>query len=182
MDGVWDITTPAAMIEARVGAAGAALRATLGDDIAGSSEVKEAATLARQAAKAAAALGSGRPLFAAPVVGMAGRAVACVVARPVVVARVSRRQPHRGNGVRGHNGCEALVTHAASAISPGATPDEPGVERRGMGCRGRVPSSPRPCQRRWILHGSRPCQPPVGRGPHRRTLGGGLRAAGRRRV
>jgi hypothetical protein len=64
MEGVWDATTPAAMIDARLVAADAALRRLLGDHVSGDAIV-EAAELARSAALAACDRLEGRPLFAA---------------------------------------------------------------------------------------------------------------------
>src|SRR6187455_478384 len=46
----WDRATPAAIIEARVGAAERVLRSVLGDDVAARADVGEAADLARRAA------------------------------------------------------------------------------------------------------------------------------------
>jgi hypothetical protein len=62
---VWQRTTPAAMIEARLDAADAALTRGLGAEVLTSPEVAEAAALARRAAEAAGAWPQGRPLFAA---------------------------------------------------------------------------------------------------------------------
>ncbi|MGK5681996.1 SCO6745 family protein [Actinoplanes sp. URMC 104] len=62
---VWDSTTPAAMIEARLSAADEALTRGLGAEVLASAEVAEAAGLARRAAEAATAWPQGRPLFAA---------------------------------------------------------------------------------------------------------------------
>ena len=61
----WDRTTPAAVLEARLSAAGAALARGLGAEVLASPEVAEAAGLARRAALAAAERPQGRPLFAA---------------------------------------------------------------------------------------------------------------------
>src|SRR3954454_880626 len=63
MSGVWDSVTPAQLLEARLAAAGAMLRRTMGD-LAESADVEEAATLSRTAAEAAAVHLSGKPLFA----------------------------------------------------------------------------------------------------------------------
>lgn len=62
---VWAKTTPAAMIEARLEAADAALARGLGPEVLASAEMIEAAGLARRAAEAAAARPAGRPLHAA---------------------------------------------------------------------------------------------------------------------
>jgi hypothetical protein len=60
----WRVSTPAAVLEARVGAADAALRRMLGDAVA-SPDMGRAAELARLAAERAALRYEGRPLFAA---------------------------------------------------------------------------------------------------------------------
>jgi hypothetical protein len=61
---VWERTTPAAVLVARIEAADAALRRGLGEAI-GGPEVAEAAALARRAAESACEIPQGRPLFAA---------------------------------------------------------------------------------------------------------------------
>ncbi|GGQ59099.1 SCO6745 family protein [Couchioplanes azureus] len=61
---IWHTVSPAAVIEARLAAADAALDRGLGD-VLRSDEVAEAATLARRAAESATAHVSGRPLYAA---------------------------------------------------------------------------------------------------------------------
>jgi len=61
----WSLASPAAILSARLEAAGDALRRGLGDGVAASPEVAEAAALARQAAEAACQHPYGRPLFAA---------------------------------------------------------------------------------------------------------------------
>ncbi len=60
----WDSASPAAVLEARIGAADAALRRMLGDAVDGP-EMERAAVLARQAAVQATVRYEGRPLFAA---------------------------------------------------------------------------------------------------------------------
>ncbi len=63
MDGVWDLTDPATVLEARSVAAGSALRRILGPT-ADSPELVRAASLARRAADRAGTWTCGRPLFA----------------------------------------------------------------------------------------------------------------------
>jgi hypothetical protein len=60
----WRASSPAAVLEARIEAADAALRRMLGDAV-GSAEMDQAAYLARRAAERAAERYEGRPLFAA---------------------------------------------------------------------------------------------------------------------
>jgi hypothetical protein len=61
--GIWDVTTPAAALDARLGGVDAAVRRVLGADWPGSAEAAEAAELARAAAAAVEVVG--RPLAAA---------------------------------------------------------------------------------------------------------------------
>ncbi|MFI5493872.1 hypothetical protein [Actinoplanes sp. NPDC051859] len=62
---VWELTDPAAVIQARLDAASAALTRGLGTETLRSDQVTEAATLIRRAAESAPAHLSGRPLYAA---------------------------------------------------------------------------------------------------------------------
>lgn len=64
MSGVWQTVRPEELIDARFGAADAALRRLLGADVVGSDEMAEASALARSAALAACDHLYGRPLFA----------------------------------------------------------------------------------------------------------------------
>jgi hypothetical protein len=114
MDGVWDITTPAALLEARHRAAGEAIRNRVGE-LADSPEVAEAASLARIAAEEACLHLSGKPLFA-------GHATLPWPDEPLMVlwhAQTLLRE-FRGDvhiaamTAEGIDGCEALVCHAAS--------------------------------------------------------------------
>ena len=115
MAGVWDNVTPAALLDARRDATGAALRRILGPEVAESSDVEEAAGLARRAAEAACAHLSGKPLFA-------GHASLPWPDDPLLVlwhAQTLLRE-FRGDihiaamTAEGIDGCEALVTHAAT--------------------------------------------------------------------
>jgi hypothetical protein len=114
MNGVWDVVTPAQLLEARLAAAGAMLRRTLGA-LADTAEVEEAASLARTAAEAASAHLSGKPLFA-------GHAALVWPDDPLLVLwhAQSLLREFRGDihiaamCAEGIDGCEALVTHAAS--------------------------------------------------------------------
>ena len=114
MDGVWDITTPAALLETRVHAAGAAIRNRAGE-LADGSDIEEAASLARRAAEEACSHLSGKPLFA-------GHATLPWPENPLLVlwhAQTLLRE-FRGDihiaamTAEGIDGCEALVCHAAS--------------------------------------------------------------------
>ncbi|MEY2399733.1 MAG: hypothetical protein QOJ00_2907 [Actinomycetota bacterium] len=114
MDGVWDIASPAQLLAARLEAAGAMLRRTLGD-LAEGAHVEEAATLARAAADHATQHLWGKPLFG-------GHASLPWPEDPLLVLwhAQSLLREFRGDihiaamTVAGIDGCEALVTHAAS--------------------------------------------------------------------
>ncbi|MGI9643977.1 MAG: SCO6745 family protein [Ilumatobacteraceae bacterium] len=117
MAGVWDRTTPEALIAARLRAAGRMIRRLAPDFVAGD-DLDEAAGLARAAAEAAAVHPEGRPLFA-------GHTSLHTPDHPVEViwhAQTLLRE-FRGDGHiaaltdAGLTGCEALVTHAASGGS-----------------------------------------------------------------
>jgi helix-turn-helix protein len=112
--GVWDITTPAALLEARFAAAAAMLRRTLGD-LATGPDVEEAASLARRAAEEACLHLSGKPLFA-------GHAALAWPDDPLLVLWHAQTLLREFRGdihiaamcAEGIDGCEALVCHAAS--------------------------------------------------------------------
>ena len=115
MVGVWDSVAPAALLDARRDATGDALRRILGPEVAESSDVKEAAGLARLAAETACAHLSGKPLFA-------GHASLPWPDDPILVlwhAQTLLRE-FRGDihiaamTAEGIDGCEALVTHATT--------------------------------------------------------------------
>ncbi len=112
---VWRVTTPAAMLAARLAAADAALARGLGAEVLESPEVAEAAALARRAAEAATEHPQGRPLFAA-------HAELAWPDRPHLVlwhAQMLLRE-FRGDGhvaallAAGLSGLESIVLHAAS--------------------------------------------------------------------
>lgn len=118
MNGVWDTVTPAALLEARLRAAGAAIRRAAGD-LADGPEVAEAASIARVAAEEACQHLSGKPLFA-------GHATLDWPDDPVLalwhaqsLLREFRGDIHIGAmTAEGIDGCEALVTHAATGEIP----------------------------------------------------------------
>lgn len=119
MDGVWDRVTPAAVIEARFTVARDALRAAIGEQVADSAEVKEAAALARQAAEAASAFTSGRPLFAGHLSIAWPDEPLLALWHAQTLLREFRGDNHIAAMVaEGINGCEALVAHAASGEIP----------------------------------------------------------------
>jgi hypothetical protein len=115
MTGVWDTVTPAALLDARRDAAGAALRRILGPEVSESSHVEEAAVLARRAARAACAHLSGKPLFAGHASLPWPDDPLLVLWHAQTLLREFRGDIHIGAmTAEGIEGCEALVTHAAT--------------------------------------------------------------------
>ena len=118
----WAIASPADILAARFRAADRALRARLGEEVASSSEVEEAAVLARRAAESATQWPEGRPLFA-------GHASLPWPDDPLLVlwhAQTLLRE-FRGDGhiaamaAEGVGGVEALILHGATGDVPPAT-------------------------------------------------------------
>jgi hypothetical protein len=118
---VWDVTSPAAVLGARLAAVDASLRLAFGDELLASPELADAATLLRRAAEVACAHPEGRPLFA-------GHAQLDWPDEPHLVlwhAQTLLRE-FRGDGhiaaltIEGLSGLEALVSHAASGDVPAA--------------------------------------------------------------
>ena len=116
----WDVVSPARVLEARYEAAGAALRARLGE-LASGAALEEAATLARRAAESSTLRPEGRPLFAA-------HASLPWPDDPLLVlwhAQTLLRE-FRGDGhisamtVEGVTGVEALILHGATGEVPPA--------------------------------------------------------------
>ena len=113
----WAAASPAALVEARLGAADAALREALGDEVVGSAEMAAAAGVARAAAEACRP--EGRPLFAA-------HAALPWADEPHLVLwqAITRLREYRGDAhiaalvLEGVDGCEALVTHGAAGDVP----------------------------------------------------------------
>jgi hypothetical protein len=115
---VWDITTPAQVLAARLDAVDRSLRQAWPDDI-GSPEVREAADLARRAAEQATGRPQGRPLFSA-------HAALPWPDEPHLAlwhAQTLLRE-YRGDGhvalllTEGLDGLGALITHAATGAIP----------------------------------------------------------------
>jgi helix-turn-helix protein len=110
----WSVTSPAALVEARYEAAGAALRRGLGE-LASGDDVAELAELVRGAAERACGVPQGRPLFAA-------HAALEWPSEPLLVLWHGQTllREFRGDGhvaallLEGLSGIEALVVHAAS--------------------------------------------------------------------
>ncbi len=111
MDGIWDRVTPGAVLDARLRAADRMMRRLIPDAI-DSSDMIEAADIARTAALVACDHPEGRPLFA-------GHAALAWPSEPHLMLwhAQSLLREYRGDGhiaaltVEGLSGCEALVTH-----------------------------------------------------------------------
>jgi hypothetical protein len=115
---VWSVTTPAAVLEARVGAADGALRRTLGDQV-DSPELARAAELARRAAERAALRPEGRPLFAAHAGLPWPEGPHLVLWHAQTLLREFRGDGHVAVLVeRGLDPVEALVLHVATGELP----------------------------------------------------------------
>jgi len=119
MRGAWDAVTPAALLDARLAAADAALRELLGDEVIASAEMAEAAATARAAAEACRA--PGRPLYAAH-----AELAWPDEAHLQLWHAITLLREYRGDGhiaalvVEGLDGCEALVTHGSEGLIPPA--------------------------------------------------------------
>ncbi|MDI6098973.1 hypothetical protein QLQ12_10210 [Actinoplanes sp. NEAU-A12] len=115
---VWDVTTPAAVLAARLEAAGAALTRALGDAVHGP-EMNEAAELARRAAESVAAHPEGRPLFAAHAALPWPDQPHLVLWHAQTVLREFRGDGHvAALLLAGLTGLEALILHGASGEVP----------------------------------------------------------------
>jgi hypothetical protein len=115
---VWEITSPNALLEARLRGTDKTVRRILGSAV-DSADIREAAELARRAAEACTP--EGRPLYA-------GHASLPWPEEPHLALwhAISLLREYRGDGhiaamtVEGLDGCEALVTHAAAGDVPAA--------------------------------------------------------------
>jgi hypothetical protein len=115
----WTVTTPEAMVAARLEAVDGAFRRLLGDDVVTSAEMSRAAELARTAAEVASTRVEGRPLCA-------GHADLAWPDQPhqVLWHAQSILREYRGDGhvalllTHGLSGIDALITHAASGDVP----------------------------------------------------------------
>jgi hypothetical protein len=121
MDGLWDRTTPAAMLDARLAAVDDSLRRAFGPELLGSAELSDGAAILRRAALVACERPEGRPLFAA-------HASLPWPDEPHLAlwhAQTLLRE-YRGDGhiaalvTEGLSGLDALVSHAASGDVPRA--------------------------------------------------------------
>ncbi len=121
MQGVWDHTTPTAVLEARLEVADRALRSHLGDDVIGSEGIRRAAELARAVATEAQHELEGRPLFAAHAALDWPEAPHLVLWHAVTLLREYRGDAHIAALLTtGLDGLGAVVIHAASHQIPEA--------------------------------------------------------------
>lgn len=121
MGGVWDSTTPEAVLAARLEVVDAALRAQLGDDALASDEMARAATIARDAAVAATDYLEGRPLFAAHAALDWPTESHLVLWHAITLLREFRGDGHVATLVTtGLDGLDAIVINAASRQIPEA--------------------------------------------------------------
>lgn len=117
--GAWKLTTPEAMIDARLGGVDRSMRRLLGDEVISSAEMILAAELARSAAEEASTRVEGRPLAA-------GHAAQDWPDEPHLVLwhAQSILREYRGDGhvallvALGLSGIEALVSHGAAGDAP----------------------------------------------------------------
>jgi hypothetical protein len=115
----WKITTPEALVTARLEGVDGSMRRLLGDDVVASAQMVRAAELARLAAKDASTRVEGRPLAA-------GHANLNWPEAPHLVLwhAQSILREYRGDGhvallvTHGLSGIEALVTHGAAGDAP----------------------------------------------------------------
>ena len=117
----WRITTPEALVQARLEGVDGAMRRLLGDEVVGSTDMDRAARLARRAAEEAGRHMEGRPLAA-------GHGALAWPEEPHLVLwhAQSILREYRGDGhiallvSHGLSGIDALITHGASGEVPSA--------------------------------------------------------------
>jgi hypothetical protein len=118
----WEITTPVALVAARLEAVDAAFRRVLGDDVVGSDEMSRASDLARQLAEFASTQVEGRPLCAGHADLPWPDAPHLVLWHAQSILREFRGDAHVALLLtHGLSGIEALVTHSSSGDVPAAS-------------------------------------------------------------
>jgi hypothetical protein len=121
MTGIWDATTPEALLGARLAAVDSSLRRAFGDEVLTSSELRDAAELTRRAALVACERPEGRPLFAAHAQLAWPDETHLVLWHAQTLLREFRGDGHiAALTVEGLSGLDALVSHAASGDVPAA--------------------------------------------------------------
>ncbi|MFZ4812763.1 MAG: SCO6745 family protein [Ilumatobacteraceae bacterium] len=119
MDGVWSITTPEAMLEARLRAVDVSLRSAFDDDLLASADLARTAADVREAALLACEFTSGRPLFAGHVALEWPDEPHLVLWHAQTLLREFRGDGHIAALVtEGLNGLDALISHGASGDVP----------------------------------------------------------------
>src|SRR3954451_20538045 len=117
----WALSTPAAVLDARLQIADVGLRRILGHGI-GSAELAEAASLARTAAEVACERPEGRPLFAGHASLPWPDEPHLVLWHAQTLLREFRGDAHVASlMLYGLNGLDALISHAASGDVPAET-------------------------------------------------------------
>ena len=120
LDGLWNRTTPAALVEARLAAADAALRRAWGHGV-DSDDLRRGATIARSAAVVASDRIDGRPLFAGHATLDWPEVPHLVIWHAQTLLREFRGDGHIALLVaEGLTGLDALVLHAATGEVPRA--------------------------------------------------------------
>lgn len=121
MENAWSLTSPAAMLTARLNAVDSSLRRAFGDDVLESVELAEAAGLTQRAALVACERLEGRPLFAAHAALPWPDEPHLVLWHGQTLLREFRGDGHiAALTMEGLTGLEALITHAASGDVPKA--------------------------------------------------------------
>ena len=114
---VWDLTTPEALLAARLAGIDAFYRRVLGEETVASAEMREAAELAREATTALSTLG--RPLFAGHTTLPWPEPPHLQLFHAQTLLRESRGDAHvAALALAGLDGVGALVTHLATGDSP----------------------------------------------------------------
>ncbi len=121
MENAWSLTSPAAMLTARLNAVDSSLRRAFGEEVIESVELAEAAGLTQRAALVACERLEGRPLFAAHAALPWPDQPHLVLWHGQTLLREFRGDGHiAALTMEGLTGLEALITHAASGDVPKA--------------------------------------------------------------
>ena len=121
MENVWTLTSPTAMLTARLNAVDSSLRRAFGDEVLQSVELAEAAGLTQRAAMVACEHPEGRPLFAAHASLPWPEEPHLALWHGQTLLREFRGDGHiAALMLEGLTGLEALISHAASGDVPAA--------------------------------------------------------------
>ncbi|MCU1365546.1 MAG: hypothetical protein JWN39_1185 [Ilumatobacteraceae bacterium] len=147
MENAWSLTSPAAMLTARLNAVDCSLRRAFGQEVLDSVELAEAAGLTQRAAMVACEHPEGRPLFAAHASLPWPTEPHLALWHGQTLLREYRGDAHLAAlTLEGLSGLEALITHGASGDVPAAvlqasrswTDDEWAAGIEGLAARGLV--------------------------------------------